>query len=98
MFLALAQLTNKAFTDASKGRIRQSLTALVYYVMHIKPVVSEDSYYRWIVISIYEQNVKWSLYRNSDVVIILPFLFNEDINLIGDVKFGRRTCQQLNLS
>ena len=32
MFLALAQLTNKAFTDAGKGRIRQSLTALVYYV------------------------------------------------------------------
>ena len=33
MFLALAQLTNKAFTDAGKGRIRQSLTALVviYY-------------------------------------------------------------------
>ena len=30
MFLALAQLTNKAFTDAGKGRIRQSLTALVY--------------------------------------------------------------------
>ena len=29
MFLALAQLTNKAFTDAGKGRIRQSLTALV---------------------------------------------------------------------
>ena len=64
----------------------------------MKPVVNEDSYYRWIVISIYKQNVKWSLYRNSDVVIILPFLFNEDINLIGDVKFGRRTCQQLNLS
>ena len=32
MFLALAQLTNKAFTDAGKGRIRQSLTALVVYV------------------------------------------------------------------
>ena len=31
MFLALAQLTNKAFTDAGKGRIRQSLTALVSY-------------------------------------------------------------------
>ena len=31
MFLALAQLTNKAFTDAGKGRIRQSLTALVKY-------------------------------------------------------------------
>ena len=30
MFLALAQLTNKAFTDAGKGRIRQSLTALVF--------------------------------------------------------------------
>ena len=29
MFLALAQLTNKAFTDAGKGLIRQSLTALV---------------------------------------------------------------------
>ena len=29
MFLALAQLTNKTFTDAGKGRIRQSLTALV---------------------------------------------------------------------
>ena len=29
MFLALAQLTNKAFTDVGKGRIRQSLTALV---------------------------------------------------------------------
>ena len=29
MFLALAQLTNKAFTDAGKGRIRQLLTALV---------------------------------------------------------------------
>ena len=29
MFLAYAQLTNKAFTDAGKGRIRQSLTALV---------------------------------------------------------------------
>ena len=29
MFLALAQLTNKAFTDAGKGRIRQSLSALV---------------------------------------------------------------------
>ena len=29
MFLAQAQLTNKAFTDAGKGRIRQSLTALV---------------------------------------------------------------------
>ena len=33
MFLALAQLTNKAFTDAGKGRIRQSLTALVKYVI-----------------------------------------------------------------
>ena len=32
MFLALAQLTNKAFTDAGKGRIRQSLTALVIRV------------------------------------------------------------------
>ena len=32
MFLALAQLTNKAFTDAGKGRIRQSLTALVWDV------------------------------------------------------------------
>ena len=31
MFLALAQLTNKAFTDAGKGRIRQSLTALVVF-------------------------------------------------------------------
>ena len=30
MFLAKAQLTNKAFTDAGKGRIRQSLTALVF--------------------------------------------------------------------
>ena len=28
MFLAYAQLTNKAFTDAGKGRIRQSVTAL----------------------------------------------------------------------
>ena len=27
--LALAQFTNKAFTDAGKGLIRQSLTALV---------------------------------------------------------------------
>ena len=33
MFLALAQLTNKAFTDAGKGRIRQSLTALVSSVI-----------------------------------------------------------------
>ena len=33
MFLALAQLTNKAFTDAGKGRIRQSLTALVSLVV-----------------------------------------------------------------
>ena len=32
MFLALAQLTNKAFTDAGKGRIRQSLTALVFLI------------------------------------------------------------------
>ena len=34
-----AQLTNKAFTDASKGRIRQSLTALVldavYFLLFI---------------------------------------------------------------
>ena len=30
MLLASAQLTNKAFTDAGKGRIRQSLTALVH--------------------------------------------------------------------
>ena len=30
VFLAKAQLTNKAFTDAGKGRIRQSLTALVF--------------------------------------------------------------------
>ena len=29
MFLAEAQLANKAFTDAGKGRIRQSLSALV---------------------------------------------------------------------
>ena len=28
-------LTNKAFTDAGKGRIRQSLTALVKYVFSI---------------------------------------------------------------
>ena len=35
MFLALAQLTNKAFTDAGKGRIRQSLTALVSIVRHL---------------------------------------------------------------
>ena len=33
MFLALAQLTNKAFTDAGKGRIRQSLTALVKHTL-----------------------------------------------------------------
>ena len=31
MFLALAQLTNKTFTDAGKGRISQSLTALVIF-------------------------------------------------------------------
>ena len=35
MFLALAQLTNKAFTDAGKGRIRQSLTALVHITSEI---------------------------------------------------------------
>ena len=34
MFLALAQLTNKAFTDAGKGRIRQSLTALVKFLLN----------------------------------------------------------------
>ena len=43
MFLALAQLTNKAFTDAGKGRIRQSLTALVAlthrYVLHLLQAV-----------------------------------------------------------
>ena len=36
MFLALAQLTNKAFTDAGKGRIRQSLTALVTSLRQLK--------------------------------------------------------------
>ena len=35
MFLALAQLTNKAFTDAGKGRIRQSLTALVFLGLNV---------------------------------------------------------------
>ena len=33
MFLALAQLTNKVFTDAGQGRIRQSLTALVVFLL-----------------------------------------------------------------
>ena len=37
MFLALAQLTNKAFTDADKGRIRQSLTALVLTWINFNP-------------------------------------------------------------
>ena len=40
MFLALAQSTNKAFTDAGKGRIRQSLTALVPTCLHIIHAVS----------------------------------------------------------
>ena len=33
MFLAKAQLTNKAFTDAGKGCIRQSLTAFVFFIL-----------------------------------------------------------------
>ena len=36
MFLAKAQLTNKAFTDAGKWHIKQSLTALVLFVVSIK--------------------------------------------------------------
>ena len=44
MFLALAQLTNKAFTDAGKGRIRQSLTALV---MKIQPLITSSWQERW---------------------------------------------------
>ena len=43
MFLALAQLTNKAFTDAGKGRIRQSLTALV--ISSFPPKCSQDAAY-----------------------------------------------------
>ena len=42
MFFAKAQLTNKAFTDAGKGLIRQSLTALVIYVLPASPVIEEN--------------------------------------------------------
>ena len=43
MFLALAQLTNKAFTDAGKGRIRQSLTALVCYYRPTKTIAFHNT-------------------------------------------------------
>ena len=48
MFLALAQLTNKAFTDAGKGRIRQSLTALVFILLSFLLKSSG-----WFVIAVY---------------------------------------------
>ena len=50
MFLAEAQLTNKAFTDAGKGRIRQSLTALVWLfdVENIRRHDGCNKWWRWL--------------------------------------------------
>ena len=83
MFLALAQLTNKAFTDAGKGRIRQSLTALVQKIQktHIEIELCAEMYSN-------------RISRKKLSLITLPLTLNE--SWIARIYRGKAFYSQLN--
>ena len=78
MFLALAQLTNKAFTDAGKGRIRQSLTALVFIVLRYQTV--------YVLLWAYF-NVTGESHMIVPVLVKQPIMSVEKFHIIPQMKY-----------